>query len=73
MKQTLTELFCTKIGWLIISLVGVVLFGALTNVYDWAVYPMFVFLAYPVTLGAIMMIYAYVINPIRNYRKNKKQ
>lgn len=71
MKQKLTELFCTKIGWLAICMVLVVVFGTLSNWIDWFEYLMFASLAYPVILGIVMMAYAFVINPI-NKIKNRK-
>lgn len=67
-KDLMVQIFCTKVGWLAVCMVGTVLFGTLTNWYDWAVYPMFACLAYCVGLGLVMMAFAWIINPIRKMR-----
>ncbi len=66
LKNLAIQLFCTKIGWLVICGILFILFGTMSNWYPWAVYVMFASLAYPVALSIIMMVYAWVINPIRN-------
>lgn len=66
MKTILTQLFCTKLGWLAICVVLVVIFGTLSNWIDWMKYLMFASLIYPVILGLIMILFAWVINPIKN-------
>ena len=66
MKTILIQLFCTKLGWLAICLVLVVIFGTLSNWIDWMQYLMFASLVYPTVLGLIMILFAWVINPIKN-------
>lgn len=70
LKKTLLQIFGTKIGWLFISLFLTVIFGVLSNFYDWAEIPMFISLIYPVGLSLVMIVYAWIINPI-NEQKNK--
>lgn len=55
-----------KMLWLYITGALYIIFGVLTNWYDWAVLPMFISLAYPFELGIVMIFYAFVINPINN-------
>ncbi len=70
LKKTLLQIFGTKIGWLFVSLFLTVIFGVLSNFYDWAEIPMFISLIYPVGLSLVMIVYAWIINPI-NEQKNK--
>lgn len=71
-KFWLLQIFATKIGWLGISLLCMVVFGILSNFYEWAETPTLISLIWPVVLTVIMTIFAFIINPIREYRKNKK-
>ena len=59
------QIFCTKIGWLFICIAFSVIFGVLANWFDWAEYAMFISLIYPVGLSIVMLIYAWIINPLR--------
>lgn len=61
----LRQIFCTKLGWLGISLFFLVVFGVLTNWFEWAYIGCYASLIYPVVLGIIMFIYAFFINPFR--------
>lgn len=72
MKNYLIQLFCTKVGWLAVCMVLVVVFGALSNFIEWFEYLMFASLAYPVILGIVMMVYAFIINPIRRLKNKDK-
>lgn len=74
MKKILTQIFCTKIGWLVVCLLLAGLFLILSDYYDSAffVIAMYVSLIYPVVLTLIMIIYAWIINPMRDRRENKK-
>jgi len=65
-KFILQQIFCTKIGWLFICLFLSVLFGTLSNWIDWCEYAMYVSLIYPAGLSVVMIIYAWIINPIKN-------
>ncbi len=74
-KFWLLQIFATKIGWLGISLLSMVTFGILGNFYDWAQTATLISLIYPVILTLIMIVYAFIINPINDLkerRKNKK-
>lgn len=64
-KFIFQQIFCTKIGWLFICLFLTVVFGVLSNWFDWAEYAMYISLAYPVVLSIIMLIYAWIINPLK--------
>lgn len=72
LKNALLQVFATKIGWLGVTMFLFVVFGLLANIYDWAYIAMQICLIYPVGLGLVMMAYAWVINPIRDYKENKK-
>lgn len=64
-KFVFNQIFCTKIGWLFISLIFTFIFGCLTNWFDWAIYGVYISLVYPVLLGLIMIVYAWIINPLK--------
>ncbi len=74
LRFILTQIFCTKIGWLVLCLVLAFVFGCLATEYDffWCQVAMYVSFAYPVILTVVMLIFAFFINPIREYRENKK-
>lgn len=74
LRQILVQIFCTKIGWLFLTLGLAVIFGVLADRLDcvWCSYVMYTCLIYPVVLTIIMIIYAWIINPLRDYRENKK-
>ena len=72
LKQNLLQVFATKAGWLGIFLVLAFIFGSLENWYDWARIPFILCWVYPVVLGLIMMVYAFIINPINEYKDNIK-
>ena len=62
----------TKIGKLIASLILAISSFALANVLDSMYYVGLVFMIYPVGLFCVMMAYAWVINPIRDWKETKK-
>ncbi len=70
-KRLLVEIFCTKWGWLGISILGIIVFGLLTNIFEWAYIGAMISCVYPIILLIIGMVYAFIINPI-NERKNNK-
>ena len=74
MKKIFAQLFCTKIGWLVVCLVLALLFGVLSNQFDlfWAEIAMYASLIYPFILFIIMLVYGIIINPIREHREYKK-
>ena len=71
-RHWLLQIFATKIGWLAICGLMTIIFGLLANLYDWAEIVMYISLVYPVVLTLIMIVYAWFINPIREYKANKK-
>lgn len=70
-RYWLLQIFATKIGWLAISLLSAITFGILGNYYEWAETAMFISFIYPVVLTLIMIVYAWIINPIRSYKDTK--
>lgn len=72
-KHWLLQIFATKIGWLGISLLCVLVFGILSNFYEWAYWPAILAWVYPTIFGIVGIIYAWIINPIRSYKENKKK
>jgi membrane protein YdbS with pleckstrin-like domain len=74
LRQILTQIFCTKIGWLFLTLALAVVFGVIADRTDcnWCSIAMYICFIYPVVLTLIMLVYAWIINPLRDYRENKK-
>lgn len=65
LKDAAYQMFCTKIGWLVISCILVIVFGAfstrstlINDGYLWCDYAMFICLIYPLVLTFIMIGYA---------------
>jgi hypothetical protein len=71
-KYWLLQIFATKIGWLAISFLTIIIFGALSNVYSWAGDVAMIAGLYPIVLILILIIFGWVINPIRDYIASKK-
>lgn len=72
LEHWLLQIFATKIGWLGISILGLIVFGLLSNLYEWAYTGMLISLIWPFTFTIIAIVYAWIINPIRAYNENKK-
>lgn len=74
LKNILVQIFCTKIGWLLLTIVLAVVFGVIAQNtdYEWCAYAMYICFLYPVGLTIVMIVYAWIINPLRDYRENKK-
>ena len=67
------QLFTTKIGWLMVTVVLGVIFGILANYYPWCGTAMFISWIYPTLYIVIAIVYAWIINPINELlNKNKK-
>ncbi len=49
-KEIFVQLFCTKIGLLLVSVLLALGFGLLSTYYDWAWWAMYASLIYPVVL-----------------------
>jgi len=67
------QLFTTKIGWLVVSLVLALIFSILSNFYEWASILLLISLVWPVVFTIVSIIYAWIINPIRDHKNNKKK
>ncbi len=74
MKNALRWLVSTKLGWFIISFLWTALFiGIDSNVEgNWAFWLAMPGVAYMLGLTLVLIAYAWVINPIREYKENKK-
>lgn len=71
-KNILVQIFCTKIGWLIVCFLLALIFGLLSNYYDWAEIVMYICMVYPFVLALVAIAYGWIINPIRDYKNDKK-
>lgn len=71
-KQWLLQIFTTKLGLLAVSVVLILVFGILGNKYEWAATVMKICWLYPIGLALVMFAYAWVINPIRDYKARKQ-
>jgi hypothetical protein len=63
-KNTITQIVVLSIITVISSL--------LTNYFDWAYYVMIAAMGLLALIAVVFIIYAWIINPIREYLKNKK-
>ena len=70
-KSILVQIFATNIGWLIISLLMILVFIILSDKYAWADTAIYICLIYPIGYTLTVCIYAWIINPIRNRKQNK--
>lgn len=74
MKKALKWLISTKLGWLIISFLWIGIFMIINDNIEsnwafWVALPGFIYIG---GLFLVMMAYACVINPIREYRETKR-
>jgi hypothetical protein len=74
MKNYLKQIFTTKIGWAFISIILTVIFGIFSthstiieNGYIWCDYAMWFPLSYLLGLSVTMILFAWIINPIKKY------
>lgn len=74
MKKILVQIFCTKIGWLVICILLAGIFGILSDYNDSLFFSiaMYASLVYPSVLLLVLIAYAWVINPIRERKETKK-
>lgn len=74
-KKFLFWLTHTKLGWFLISFIWTVIFMKIdSNISsDWAYWMAIPGIVYMVGLALVAIAYAWIINPIREYRKNKKR
>jgi hypothetical protein len=73
-KRSLRWLVCTKLGWLIISAIWFSVFKLIDNSIesDWAFWVSMPAGLYILGLTLVMIAYGWIINPIREYKENKK-
>ena len=71
--DALRWLVCTKLGWLIISMIWGGVFLVIDNTQDsnWALILAAPAILYVIGLFLIMVVYAYILNPISEYRDTK--
>lgn len=74
-KNTLFWATHTKLGWFLISFVWLAIFMIIDDNIegDWAYWVAMPGIAYMFGLILVAIAYAWVINPIREYRENKKR
>ncbi|MFN7656508.1 MAG: hypothetical protein ACK5OW_01835, partial [bacterium] len=72
LKQILLQIFTTKVGWLGFSMFCAILFGTIAEDYEWAQIPFILSWIWPVLYTLIGITYAWIINPIRQYKETKK-
>jgi len=75
MKYLLLRLIFSKLGLLLLSLIFVLIFGIISSItdYEWANIGLYVSLIYPVGFAFLMIIYAWIINPIKQLSKKSKK
>lgn len=64
MINFIKSLLTTKLGWLYITLFCVLLFGILSNYYEWAIIAHFISWIYPVIFTLVAIVYG-IINHIK--------
>ncbi len=67
-KYVLVQLFCTKVGWLLICGLGILVFGTLANYYDWAETVMIICWIYPTIFTLVGIFYA-LVNTLKDWKK----
>jgi len=74
MKQFLKWLVYTKLGWCVISFIWMAIFLLIDSNVDaeWPFWVAMLGAAYLFGLTLVMIAFAWVINPIREYKENKK-
>lgn len=72
-KFWLLQIFATKIGWLGIDFLLMIIFAILSKYYMWAGDAVLITTIYPIVLTLIGIAYAFVINPMREYKERKKK
>jgi len=71
----LKELLKNKIFWLAISVLIIMISGILYGVFDIVVFGtvFLISLIYPLVLIVIMILFAWIINPLRTWIKRRKE
>ena len=72
-KYWLLQIFATKLGWLAVNFLLMIIFAILSKYYMWAGDVVLATTIYPIVLTLIGIAYAFVINPMREYKERKKQ
>jgi hypothetical protein len=72
LKKTWEYVYGTKLGKLVASLVLAFTCFGLANIWDFMFYVGLVFMIYPIGLFLVMMAYAWVINPISDWKESHK-
>ena len=57
---------------MVISLLLTGVFVVLSDFYEWAELGIYICLIYPVVLLIVLIIHAWILNPIRERKENKK-
>jgi|LakMenEpi03Aug12_release.lakeMendotaPanAssembly.Ray.scaffolds.fasta_scaffold3782823_1 hypothetical protein len=64
-KRILLQIFATKIGWLAVCSLLIVIFGVLSKYYPWANIFMMISSIYPIVMCFLLLLYGLIINPIK--------
>lgn len=67
----LKTLLKNKMFWVYVSFINVAIFGGLYAITDveWLMYPVFASFGYCAIIGTIMIVYAWIVNPIKSLFK----
>lgn len=70
-KYWIAQIFKTWIGWIILLAISLIVFGVLANYYDWVEWVVFASVYGLAFIILVFMVYAWIINPYKEYRKYK--
>jgi hypothetical protein len=73
LKHWLLQIFTTKIGWVGLSILGLIIFGILGNFYAWAGTAAIICSFVLFGFALLWVIFAWIVNPIKELinRRNK--
>lgn len=73
-KNIWSFLIGSKFGWVILGFIWMAIFLTIDNIFDadWAFYTGMIGVAFNFVMTIIFIIYAWIINPIREYKERKK-
>lgn len=72
-KRILLQIFATKIGWLAICTLLIVIFGVLSKFYPWAETMMMISSIYPIIMCFLLLLHGLIINPIKEMRNKYRK
>lgn len=74
LRQFAAQMFMTKLGWMINSFIWLIIWTAVYNNVDgeWPFWVMLPALVYLVGITLVFIVFAWIINPIRDWKARKK-